>query len=324
MAKKNNNIEVASDDAASTIEVAVATSKPTKKFKHYLENRKVKVQPVEAGAKWANLLVRGEERKKDAHLFNKAKRSFQVPKPRQGGIVKLLDNYEANYTPQFPNEKLTQQGFFEKILGTDLNPLKDENNFWKHNKKSRVTITKDGLLLDLSDPMDMIHYMILCAQDVICVTYENRFIGNFDFVIVDENKIVSKKIEASQAKANAYSRLAEVLASDQKMINFVKATGKHVPARVTTEWLKDQVITNLDNSHTGFLNIVEDTYFEDKVFVYDAVKVGGIIKKSSNNYALDNGKDLGTLNDTIHYFRDPEHQELKLRITSQIERVNDK
>lgn len=296
-----------------------------KEFKNYLEKRKVKVKPVESSGKWSNLLIKGEERRKDPFLLNKAKRSFQIPYNRKGELVKVLDDYESHYTAQFPDQKLTEQQFFEKVLGFDLSRfVQGKKNFWRFNEKGRVTIGKQGLDLNLSEALDMLKYKILLAQDSIAKTYESRLSGNYEFVMVDQNKLISKRLEVSKSKADAYAKLTELLANERRMIDFIKATGKNVPIKVTNDWLKDQLVTSLENDYAGFLNIANDELFEDRVFIYDAVKAGGIIKVSKARYALDNGKELGDIRDTIHFFRDPEHQELKLRIQSQIDRINDK
>ena len=48
-------------------------------FGTFLQDRIVAVKPVESGGKWSTLLVANQDNKKDPFLYNKAKRSYQVP-----------------------------------------------------------------------------------------------------------------------------------------------------------------------------------------------------------------------------------------------------
>jgi len=50
------------------------------------------------------------------------------------------------YSEELP-KGMTQQEFFEKELGVDLNPtLPPDDNFWRTDRRGRVTLTKKGLL----------------------------------------------------------------------------------------------------------------------------------------------------------------------------------
>jgi|GEM_PF-2372100 len=307
--------------------VAKEPIKKVKKLKNFLENRIVKIVPVAGTGKWSTLLVNGKDVDNEPFILKRAKRSFQLPFFRQGGLSKIFDNFEQFYTVQFPNEKLTQQGFFEKIMGCDMgtmtvpNEISGIKNFWKTDARGRVTVTREGLRLDLSDPLHMVHYMILKKQAAIASSWETRFDGNFDFAIVDENKVLSQRLEDSKSKAKAYALLAELMGSDSKMVNFIKSMGNNIPARYNTDYLKDKVMATLERDHNKFLEIVEDELFDDKVFIYDALRVEAIKKVAGNIYALDNGKEVGELRDMAYFLRDPENQELKMQIENRINRT---
>ncbi len=156
-------------------EVEVLEAKEVKKEEYipkivygsFLREERVNIKPVESGGKWSNLLVAGQDNKKDPFLYNKAKRSYQVPLKtyeQGGGVTHILDDIKRvhilKYHTVFP-EGMTQKEFFEKELGTNLNPsLKVDENFWRTDKRSRVTLTRKGLTLNLSEPIDMLKYLI--------------------------------------------------------------------------------------------------------------------------------------------------------------------
>ena len=61
----------------------------------FLQNRIVSIKPVESSGKWGTLLVQGQDNKKDPFMYNKTKRSFQVPlnNANLGGGVKVILDY---------------------------------------------------------------------------------------------------------------------------------------------------------------------------------------------------------------------------------------
>ena len=175
----------------------------------FLQNRIVSIKPVESSGKWSNLLVQGQERLKDPFMYNKTKRSYQVPlnsETRGGGVKVILDDMTRikiqKYMESHPNG-MTQKEFFEKELGVDLNPtLPVEKNFWRSDRRGRVILTKEGATLNLNLPLDMLKYLILISNKMlISPSYEERVNkATYEFMVVDENKITSKKLEEADLK----------------------------------------------------------------------------------------------------------------------------
>lgn len=306
-----------------------AKTEAKKVYGTFLRDEIVNVKPVESSGRWANLLVKGQEMKKDPFLFNKVKRSYQVPlnSERLGGGVKIiLDNQKRvlikKYETSHP-DGMTEQEFFEKELGVkDLNPyLPKEDNFWRTDKRSRVVLTKEGMTLNLNKPLDMLRYKILLSNKTrVSPSYEGRKNSqSFEFMLVDEGRLVSKKVEEADIKTNAYIKFSEVTRSKTNMVGFIKSLGRAIPVNHTEDWLKAEVLTVLEDSPQKFLSIVNDPNYENKIFVQEAIECGGIKRMNERRYVLDNGIELGDLIGAINWLNDPENQESKLRIKSQIE-----
>lgn len=303
-------------------------AKETKVWSTYLKNEVVNVRPVEASGKWNTLLVKGQDKRKDPFIYNKVKRSFQVPLNnfrKGGGVVRLLDDQERRhikkYAKAFP-EGMTQQEFFEKELGKDLNPtLPNDENFWTTSRLGRVTMTKEGLRLDLRETVDMLRYLILLSNDkLVAPSYEARLKrATYEFMIVDEGKLTSKKVEEATLKAKAYAKFAEVTNTRLKMEGFLKSLGRIIPANVQEDWIKNEVLNVLEEGPSQFLSIINHPQYEQKIFVQEAVEAGAVKKMNDRRYTLDNGIELGDLYDTINYINDPENQEVKMRISARIE-----
>lgn len=301
---------------------------PKKLYGSFLEDRIVAVKPVESSGKWANLLVKGQELRKDAFLYNKIKRSFQVPlmgERHGGGIKNILDDYKRvlikKYEDKYP-EGMTQKEFFENELGINLNytaPL--ETNFWRIDKRSRVMITKEGIKLNLNVTIDMLRYLILLSDSQrICPSYEERTRkATYEFVMVDESKVLSKKIEETNIKTQAYIKFAEITSNVEEMKGFIRSLGRTIPANHTEDWLKNEIVDVMETSPSRFLDIVNHPHYKQRVFVQRAIEVGAIVKMNDKRYTLDNGAELGDLTDTINYLSDPQNQELRLRVKAKIE-----
>lgn len=306
-----------------------AEIKVEKKYGSFLEKRIVDIKPVESSGKWSSLLAKGQDMNKSPFILNKVKRSYQVPlnSLRRGGGVKVVldDNTRVlikKYESSFPHG-MTEREFFEKELGVDLNPSANkEDNFWRMDKRGRVTLTKEGTTLNLNFPMDMIRYKILISNTLlIAPSYEVRKNKQtYEFMVVDQDKHISQKVELADIRAKAYSKYSEIVSSTTTMKEFIRAIGRTVPVNYTEDWLKSEILTIIESSEKNFLAIVEDSNYKSKAFVQRAVEVGSLNRLNNKRYTLDNGVELGDLNSVIQYLT--EHQEVRLRIKTQIEKAS--
>jgi len=299
-----------------------------KVFGSFLKDQVLMVKPVESSGKWTNLLVKGQDMKNDPFILGKVKRSYQVPLNshyKGGGVKVVFDNQVkvliSKYKESYP-EGMTEQEFFEKELGANLNPrLPKEDNFWRNDRRGRVILTKEGMRLDLNNSIDMLRYKILMANSSkISPSYEARKSSqSYEFMIVNEGKQTSKKIEAAMEEANAYAKFAEITRSEDTMIGFIKSLGKSIPIKYNDDWLKTEILTVLKSNSSKFLSIVNDPLFNDRIFVQEAVEAGALIRKNAKRYTTDGGIELGDLLTTINWLNNGDNQDARLRIKSQIE-----
>jgi hypothetical protein len=294
----------------------------------FLQDRIVAVKPVESSGKWSTLLVSGQDNKKDPFIYNKAKRSYQLPLNNAnlgGGVKVILDDQKRvkiqKYMESFPNG-MTQKEFFEKELGVNLNPtLKAEENFWRTDRRGRVVMTKEGATLNLNLSLDMLKYLILIAnKSLVSPSYEDRTLkATYEFMIVDESKVTTKKLAEASIKADAFIKYAEITNSKKATIGFIKSLGRTIPATASEEWIKNEVLNIADSNPAYFLEIVNHPQYNERIFVQEAVEAGAIIRKGEKRYTLDNGAELGDMTDVINYLLNPDNQEVKLRIKAKID-----
>jgi hypothetical protein len=261
-------------------------------------------------------------------LLNKVKRSYQVPlnsENKGGGVKIILEDQRRvkiqKYIESYPNG-MTEKEFFEKELGVDLNPtMPTDKNFWRSDKRGRVVLTKEGTTLNLNQPLDMLKYKILLSnKTMISPSYEDRVLkASYEFMIVEESKVTVKKLEEANFKAQAYIKFAEVTNSKTSTVGFIKSLGRTIPATATEDWLKNEVLTVVENKPEYFLEIVNHPQYNERIFVQEAVEVGAIIRKGEKRYTLDNGAELGELTDVVNYLLNPDNQEVKMRIKAKID-----
>jgi hypothetical protein len=244
---------------------------------------------------------------------------------RGGGVKVILDDQRRvliqKFEESFPNG-MTQKEFFEKELGVNLNPtLPQDTNFWRTDRRGRVILTKEGTTLNLGLPLDMLKYLILLSNKMlVSPSYDERVLkATYEFMIVDEHKVTSKKLEEASVKAQAYVKFAEVTNSKAATIGFIKSLGRTIPATATEDWLKGEVLNIVDSNPTYFLEIVNHPQYNERIFVQEAIEAGAVIRKGEKRYTLDNGSELGDLTDTINYLLNPDNQEVKLRIKAKID-----
>ena len=294
----------------------------------FLQDRVVSIKPVESSGKWSNLLVKGQEKMKDPFLYNKVKRSYQVPlnsQIRGGGVKVILDDQHRvkiqKYMESYPNG-MTQKEFFETELGVDLNAtLKTEDNFWRSDRRGRVILTKEGTTLTLSRSLDMLKYLILLSNRMlISPSYDERILkATYEFMVVDEDKVTIKKLAEANVKADAFVKFAEITNSKQSIIGFIKSLGRTIPATATLDWLKNEVLNVIEDDPKYFLEIVNHPQYNDRIFVQEAIEAGALIRKGNKRYTLDNGSELGDIADVIMYLNNPDNQEVRMRVKGKID-----
>ena len=217
---------------------------------------------------------------------------------------------------------MTQKEFFEKELGINLNPtLPQDTNFWRTDRRGRVILTKEGTTLNLNLSLDMLKYHILLSNKMlVSPSYDERVLkATYEFMIVDESKVTSKKLEEANVRADAYIKFAEITNSRKATIGFIKSLGRTIPATASDEWLKNEVLNVVDSNPNYFLEIVNHPQYQERIFVQEATEAGAIIRKGEKRYTLDNGSELGDLTDVIGYLMNPDNQEVKMRIKAKIE-----
>ena len=94
---------------------------------NFLIDKVVKVVPVVRPNSWSykyQITEDGKDKTNGAYQFNTALTYLSVPVSKRTGIIyRPLDNINKVKTVQFPNEDITEQEFFERMLGLNKGEL---------------------------------------------------------------------------------------------------------------------------------------------------------------------------------------------------------
>jgi len=305
-------------------ETTVVAEKPQPLSSFLQVGTVVKVKPYENTA-YTDELVKHKGKVK-IDLFHNAKQSFDVPVGRGGHVERILDNGEAKYTEEIPTEALTEQQFFERMLGRDLDILKiPADNFWMVDPLSKVYIKREGLTLNLGNVIDMLHYKILVnnKSDFALNYVQGIQDGAFaTFYFEDEKKAKKSEIDKILAEGKASRIFAALVDSKDAMEDFLKVAGK-VNNKASKDWLQQQLLLMYeDSAKTGFerfLAIAEDPMFKQKVLAADGV-LTKVIERQGDDYYIESNH-IGTLNDVISFLRNPANAPIVQAIQSMKNRV---
>lgn len=236
--------------------------------------------------------------------------TLRCPLQERGGLKNLLTKEEKS--------------FLEQATGLNLSVYGD---FWK---TFAVRLYKDSAAnkFDLSDPMGYLSYKILEAysQYNVAPSWKERHASpEYQFAIVRDGEIQSDKKSKFDVKKEAFKAYGRIEDDKEKVVAILRLlTNKPISSDSKLSWLQGQVEEKLDSNPKGFLDVINDSNFETKGLIFDAVEKG-IIKKNGNKYATVDGLELcesgniPTFDAAVRYLNDPKNQEVRDLIIARID-----
>lgn len=276
-----------------------------------LPQRKVLVVPVKRKGGW---LPSGHEAE---FLFKNSAYTLVLPKHQQTGQYK---------------EPLTQEekSFFESndaglALGKDdLNIHLKTDNFWD---TFTVRLDKNVLELDLSKPMDYLKYKVLMQNNslVAPTAAEKMKKGSYKFCITEAGYENEEKVKAASGKMEAYKFMGKVEHSASQMKDFlnvyytVKPGGKQIPLNAKQDFCIAEMEKLVVNDLAGFLDIVKDDQYAEKVLVHNALRARALLREGLT-FKTPEGTVIGdNMGAVINFIKDAKNTEEVIKIKSRIE-----
>lgn len=243
--------------------------------------------------------------------------TLTVPRLRNGVYKNVLTDAEKDY--------------LEYAMGLDpgaLNVYNKINNFWDNTTEggiSRVRLTKQDTILDLSSPVDYIKYKILLANtDFVAPNQQvlqDRRKSTYKFVLITENEtndVAKKKMDAKIQSYIEYGKVSED--SDVLRTIIETITSKPLAKNTKLDFLQTKIGELIEANAKLFLSVITDPYLKTRVLVKNCVEQGFISKRGdfyylrSDNTPLCEGGEDPVLSNAAKYLSNPKRQEMKLSL----------
>lgn len=224
-----------------------------------------------------------------------------------------------------------EKDFLEDILGLDSNALsiyKKENNFWADYY---VSVPKDGLTLDLSQPEDFIKYKVLLANtDLIAPSVEervNRPKATYEFELVEssaETKLENAKMDATMASYKEFGKIDNDFDTMRVIVELLD--GRPYSQSEKSDFLRSRINQLIQVNPKKFLETVKDPLLHAKVLIRRATELHKLSKRGDFYYLASDGSPLcengenPTLAVAAQFINLPAHQDIKFILESEVEK----
>lgn len=219
---------------------------------------------------------------------------------------------------------------FNKPKGS-LNIYDRKNEFWTSYK---VEVTKDGKILDLSIPDHMLQYLVLKANSHrISDGWAGRHRPGLEFALVNESQVREDDNKKAAISEKAMDLFFKIRKNTSDMYNVLRLLDK-TPLkenRDNIEWLKTELLKVIDQKDKNtkgqiktvhdFIKIVEDSKFDIKVLIYDAMDAKEIFTRNSNFILSATDAPMGkSLEQAADWLDDLQNQEEKIILQQRLKK----
>lgn len=220
-----------------------------------------------------------------------------------------------------------EQEYLEDALALPkggLSVYKPEDNYWS---KVKVLLTKEGIDLDLSDPIGYIHYKVVMSYDNLVAPSlaEKKRInkGTYQFVIVRPGEAGNEVIDLFNVKKEAYKLLDRIESSIDNTREFLYLAGVTQARTGSVKWLKARLATMVETEPNKIVDIVGSSDYGIRALISKGV-LSGVIKDLNGRYQLEDGVmlaeqgEVSSLSNAIFFLQDKKNAEVKNRIEAKI------
>jgi len=311
----------------------MAKAKQEEELESFLVNKVIKVVPIVRPNSWSHkyqITEDGKDKTNGAFQFNTALTYLSVPVNKRTGLMyRPVDNIKRIRTKEFPQDEITEQEFFERLLGLspgDLDISKtraDEkgnrhpDTFWQ--SKGTVRLRNEANTLDLSTPMDMLKYKVLMLNKTVVAPSpsEKNKKRTYRFMLVDQEvaEVTEKKDFA--IKLEAFAQFDRIKSDIQEFREIMWLNDSRISNTNNYDYVFSQIGNIVEKTPEKFLSLIKDTHKDSKLLLMKAHKEGAIVVTKDRTYEFLDGKNIGTHINAIKFLEDPENFAVVERLKEQ-------
>lgn len=277
-----------------------------------LPNKQVVVKPNFENPGWIK-----NPKHRAFFMVDGAYRSFVAPLDKSGTIYNVLTDEEKS--------------LLEEILQIEKNGLsvyKKTDNYWS---TFTVRVTKEGLPLDLSNPIDYMKFKVLLANkdDVAPSIKDKKKKATYKFFIEDKEELNQVKSEESNLNAQVWSTYGRIANDKKKMMEvlyvYAESFGnkykrlRNVSEENELSFLQTELSKVVEEDKGLFLEVVNDPLFDVKLLLSKAIKKG-LINRMGEEYKIKGDPNSFAKNflQACKYLQDDVNQDFVLTLTERI------
>lgn len=224
-----------------------------------------------------------------------------------------------------------EKEFLEKALGLDYNALSVYNknsNFWDNY---HVTLTKEGITLNLADPEDYIRYKVLLANsDIVAPSVQERIDrpkATYKFEIVRDSEETSIENIKMDATMDSYMEFKKIQNDNDTMRVLVEIMdGRPYAQNTKNDFLRSRINVLIQKDPKKFLSAITDPLLHTKVIIRRAQELGKVVRRgdayflSSDSSPLCENGENPTLAIAARFLNTPAHQDIRFLLESEVEK----
>lgn len=159
--------------------------------------------------------------------------------------------------------------------------------------KFPIYLKKEGMLLEMKDPLHYIYLKVLLASPIVAKDKEDvKYKESFRFYAVDSDKVYEEKRESISHKKKAYVEFGKIEDNREVVLFVLRAMGASIASDAKMDFLNNTLFDYMEDRTSTFLSIVDDKYLKMKIFIGKLVAAKLLNVKDELYYTSDNKVNL--------------------------------
>lgn len=222
-----------------------------------------------------------------------------------------------------------EKSFLENMLGLDQNALsvyRKEGNYWQNYF---ISIPKEGMVLDLSDPEDYIRYKVLKANEDIIAPSKQELLdrpkATYRFVLTreeDTTNLENAKMDATMKGYKEFGKIENDVDTMRVLCELLDA--RPYASNTAQNFLRSRINMLIQADPKRFVSYITDPMLHTKVLIRRGTELGLLARRGdfyylkSDNTPLCEANEEPTLSVAARYLNLPAHLDVKAILETEI------